>query len=331
MCDLNNGGALVVQFLEQLHDFLGLAGMQVPGGFVCQDQLGVPHHRPRHTHQLLLPAGELAGIQVLLAHNLETVQRLRHHGRALVPRDVAVGERHVQVFVDRQIVQQVIALKDEADVLPVQLGPLLAIELVHDMVEEVELARPGVIQHAKNAEQRGLPRPRRPHDGDEFARLDVHIDAAQYISHARPGLVSAFHISQLNHRSAPTISHFGNYLESRGHRRPRLCGRAQPAYSYLSATIGSTLLARRAGTYPASSPTPIRTAATAAYVGQSSGCTANNMLARKRVTPNPIAIPTPSPAPTSTTARCSTMRSKSAGSAPNAMRMPISCVFWTTE
>jgi hypothetical protein len=95
---LNDGGASFVQTLEQLHDLLAMRGMQVAGGLVGQDQLGVRDYGARHGHQLLLAAGELARIQVLLGYDIEAVQQVGYERLPLGPGDVPVRERDVQVL-----------------------------------------------------------------------------------------------------------------------------------------------------------------------------------------------------------------------------------------
>src|SRR5579863_5834854 len=64
MRDLNNGGAAVIQFLEELHDLLALCGMEIPRRFIGEDQLRTENHRARHPHQLLLASGELVGEKI---------------------------------------------------------------------------------------------------------------------------------------------------------------------------------------------------------------------------------------------------------------------------
>ena len=92
---------------------------------------------------------------------------------------VAVGERQLDVLVDRQVVEQVIALKDEADVPLLQRGAILGGERVNRMPHQVVLAAPGAVVHAEDVEQRRLAGARRSHDRDELAWLDVERDAAQ--------------------------------------------------------------------------------------------------------------------------------------------------------
>src|SRR6266567_2230828 len=67
MGHLNDRGSLVVQLLEQLHNLLALAGVQVACGLIRQDQLWVGDHRTCYRDKLLLATRELAGVKVLLA------------------------------------------------------------------------------------------------------------------------------------------------------------------------------------------------------------------------------------------------------------------------
>src|SRR5580693_8312852 len=97
---LNDGGAVVVQFLQHVHDHFSLAGMQAAGGLVREDQLGLANHRARDGYQLLLPAGKLIGEERFFADNLEAIQSVRDHSFALGFLDVAIGKRQVQIFGD---------------------------------------------------------------------------------------------------------------------------------------------------------------------------------------------------------------------------------------
>ena len=79
--------------------------MQIARRLVGQQQRRLVDHRPRDAHQLLLSSGKLRGIEILLPHDVELVQSVRHQRLALVARDVLVGERKIDVLLHRQIVQ----------------------------------------------------------------------------------------------------------------------------------------------------------------------------------------------------------------------------------
>jgi len=54
---LNDSSPLTIQTPEQLHNFLPLAGVQVPCGLVGQDQLRVGNNGAGNCYELLLAAG----------------------------------------------------------------------------------------------------------------------------------------------------------------------------------------------------------------------------------------------------------------------------------
>src|SRR5512146_2095138 len=123
--------------------------------------------------------------------------------------------------------------------------------------------------------------------------------------------------------SAVAVYYFGRVLSSAGHR-PLL-------HSYLSASIGSTFVARRAGKYDAISATPVMTSRTTAKVTGSVGRILNSRLAIKRVTASAPPSPSVSPNSVITTASRISNCTMPSGTAPRAMRIPISCVRWEAK
>src|SRR5712671_4262129 len=139
--------------------------------------------------------------------------------------DVFVRERQIYVLCNRKIVEQMIALKDEANISLAQPNTLLAVELVNSLLIQEVFAGPCVVEHSKNTEQRGFARAARTHHGDEVTLLDREADATQDEGLACGCLVTFFKILELDH-----------------------------VHSYRSATMGSTLVARRAGIRLAKAP-----------------------------------------------------------------------------
>ena len=113
---LNNRRPLFIELLEKLHDLLTLAGVQIARGLICQQQSWLVNHSARDADQLLLPALELAGIEIFFGNDLELVQCVSHHALPLRFRNVLVGQRQVNVFLNGQVVEQVVALEDHSDV-----------------------------------------------------------------------------------------------------------------------------------------------------------------------------------------------------------------------
>ena len=152
MRDLNDGRSLRIQSLEQLHDLSSLRGVQVTGRFVREYELRIRNHGARNRHELLLAAGELAGVEILLADNMKTVEGVGYDRCTLRSLDVAIRERDVEVLVDREIVEQVVLLEDESDVAFVQLVAVFDFEFMYRVVVQPVFSVPGSVQHAENAE-----------------------------------------------------------------------------------------------------------------------------------------------------------------------------------
>ena len=124
MRDLHDGRPFGVQLLEQLHDFFGLAGVQVAGRLVGQDQFWLGDDRARDADQLLLAAGKLARIEILFADDREAIERVGDERGALRFAVAPIGERDVEVLVNRQVVEQIVVLENETDLLVTQRGAL---------------------------------------------------------------------------------------------------------------------------------------------------------------------------------------------------------------
>src|ERR1700679_2846960 len=111
----------------------------------------------------------------------------------------------------------------------------------------------------------------------------------------------------------------------------RIVGRTKCRnYSYFSATIGSTRIARRAGTQHAASVTTRTRIETPANVSGSVALTSNNRLDMNRVSASDAATPIAMPTTANLSAWAKTSRITCPRSAPSAMRIPISCVRCAT-
>src|SRR5438477_6164052 len=102
-------------------------------------------------------------------------------------------------------------------------------------------------------------------------------------------------------------------------------------HSYLSATIGSTLVALRAGTKQAPRATPVSRSAVATYVIVSVAVTPNKKVDNKRVNANAPPSPITTPIRAGSIPCATTSLSTSSDLAPNATRIPISRVRCITE
>ena len=133
---------------EELHDFLGLAGMEVAGRFVGQDEFWFGDDCACDADQLLLAAGELARVKVLFADDREAIEGIGDERGAFRFAVASIGERDVEVLVNRQVIEQIVVLENETDLLVTQGGALFWFEAMDGGFIEVIFAGPTEVVHA---------------------------------------------------------------------------------------------------------------------------------------------------------------------------------------
>src|SRR5437667_120100 len=107
-------------------------------------------YRARNSDELLLPARELAGEQIFLGYDLKAVESVGDHALPLLVGNVFVRKRQVDVLAYGEIVEQMIALENHADVLLRELGTLFALHFVDSLFAKPIFAVPGVIEQRKH-------------------------------------------------------------------------------------------------------------------------------------------------------------------------------------
>ena len=177
--DHHDGGALLVEFGEQVHHLLAVLGVEVAGGLVGEDELGVGDHGAGDGDALLLSARELLREVLGAVGDGHPLHHRRDPLLALRRADVQVAQRQLDVLIDVQLVDEVEALEHEADVALAELGALPLLQLSDLLPQQLVAARGGVVQEAEDVEQRGFAAARRPHHGDELAVLYFERDTVQ--------------------------------------------------------------------------------------------------------------------------------------------------------
>ena len=89
---LHNRRPGVVERLEQIHDLRPLTRVKIARGLIGQDDRRAGDEGPRHADQLLLTAGELAGIEILLPHDLKPIERVRDETLPLGAAHIAIRQ-----------------------------------------------------------------------------------------------------------------------------------------------------------------------------------------------------------------------------------------------
>src|ERR1700745_3221855 len=114
--------------------------MQISRRLIGKQKIGLVNDRPSDPNQLLLAAGELIRKQILLAYDVEPVERVRNQSLTLRLRNVLVGKRQIAILRHRQVVQQVVALEHHAYPAPGKIRSLLAIHRMYGMIGKIKLA-----------------------------------------------------------------------------------------------------------------------------------------------------------------------------------------------
>src|SRR5690606_21725718 len=128
---------------------------------------------------LLLAAGELLREVVPPVRHADAAERGLGPLPALGGGEREVEQRELDVLVDRQLVDQVEALEDEAERAPPEVGPA-ALVVARDVgAVEDEPPAAGLVEQAEDVEQRGLAAAARPHDGDELAGPGLERDVVE--------------------------------------------------------------------------------------------------------------------------------------------------------
>ena len=146
------------------------------------------------------PPESWRGYKSFFADDLKTIERVRYSRRALVLADLSIRERDLEIFVNGQIVEQMILLKNEADLFVAQRGPLFGFQMMNGCLVQKIFATPAVIVHAENVEQRRFAGAGRAHDRNEFAFGDFDVDVAQDVEKFSVSeRITAFEIFKSNH------------------------------------------------------------------------------------------------------------------------------------
>ncbi len=179
-----------------------MLGVEVAGRLVGEDQLGLGDEGAGDRDALLLAARELAGAMARAMGDADLVHHLVDTALALGGGDVVVEQGQLDILAHRQLVDQVEALEDEADVGLAHVGEL-ALREAGDLlsVEQVRTARRAV-EHADHVEQGRFAAARRAHDRDELALGDVKVDRVERGRLDRVGAIDLREFAHLEHRAS---------------------------------------------------------------------------------------------------------------------------------
>ncbi len=188
------------EFFQQLHDLVRALAVEIARWFIRDDQKRIGDDRPRDAHALLLPAGELSRSMAVTIAESDEIERGQHLLFAFRGRQRQKEQRQLDVLVRGQHGQQVIELKDKADVPRPPLGEF-PFRHLGDAVRpdpNFPFARP--IKPGNQVQQRRFAAAAGAHQADEFARHDFQIQAAEDIHPFAAALEKLMHARHTDDR-----------------------------------------------------------------------------------------------------------------------------------
>src|SRR6185436_19710492 len=108
-------GACLRHIDEQLHHGIAVGSVEIAGGLVGQDYLGRRHQCTRYGDTLLLATGELLRQMARTMRDADSLQRFGYARTPLFCGHAAIEQCDLDVLLHRQVVDEIEALKYEAD------------------------------------------------------------------------------------------------------------------------------------------------------------------------------------------------------------------------
>ena len=174
--DDNQRGTVPVEFAEDVHHDVLVGLVQIPRGFVRQNQLRIVDQRPGNAHPLLFTARELTGQMPRPVRQTHPVQGFQ--GLLLVRQTVVILSHH-DVLHRRQVVDQVELLENQTDFVPANLRQGLGVLPGDIPAIQQDLPGGGPVHTADDVHQGALAGAGRPHDRDPFALVHMHVHIVQ--------------------------------------------------------------------------------------------------------------------------------------------------------
>jgi hypothetical protein len=177
--DHTDGGALSMEIAQQFHDGFAIAGIEISGGLVGEEDGGFSGESAGDGDALLLASGELGWVMFEAVGHADFFQCFVDTLTSLRGAHAAVGERQFDIFIDGEIADEIKALEDEPDLTVTNPGACGMVELGHWVAIEVVAAFGGGIQESEDRQESGFAATGRASDGDILAGDDFEVDARE--------------------------------------------------------------------------------------------------------------------------------------------------------
>src|SRR6185437_11751154 len=114
--------ALLVEGGQHVHDLFAIGAVQIAGRLIGHDELRVTDDGTRDRDALLLAARELWRAVLGAVHEAQQLEHFTYASATLPRSDLQVTKGQLHVLKDRQVIDEVEALEDKADVALADLG-----------------------------------------------------------------------------------------------------------------------------------------------------------------------------------------------------------------
>ena len=185
---------------EGPEDMAGGLRVEIAGRLVGEEHARRVGDRPRDGDALLLAARQFGGAMVEALGEAEEIEKLAGALARFARREPTDELRHDHVLEGGELGQEVMELVDEADLLAAQAR---APGIVHGgcrPAADEHLAAIRLLEQAGDMQEGRFAGAGRRHEGDDLARHDAKLRAAQDLEEAVPLRVAAFHPRQAKGR-----------------------------------------------------------------------------------------------------------------------------------
>jgi hypothetical protein len=198
--------ALVVQGLEDFHDFDGGAAVEIASGLVGEQDGGTVDESACDGNTLLLAAGHLGGEMVGAFGEANHCESIGGTFLAFGLIDFGVEGGKFGVFERGGARKQIEALKDEADFLVADEGERFFVVPRNVGSFEKVTTGTGTIETAEHVHEGGLAAAACAHDGHEFAPRDAEAYTTQSVYACFAQVVVFVDVFDADHRGSSAIA-----------------------------------------------------------------------------------------------------------------------------
>ena len=157
---------------EEVVEFAGVLGVEVAGGLVGEDELGIVHQGASHRDSLLLASGQLGGLMPYPIRKFQEIKKFLGSVERLLPAFPGDERGHGHVLQRRELGQQMVELIDEPDVPVAELRQLVVGQTVQIHPVDDHLAAVGLVERTDDVQQRRFAGPGRTDNRHDFAVLN---------------------------------------------------------------------------------------------------------------------------------------------------------------